>query len=44
MLRGVGAKLKEASVQGYIVGYDAVLHDCYLMWLPGSNRIVSRTR
>ena len=42
-LRGVGAKLKDASVQGYIVSYDAGLHDRYLVWLPGGNRIVSRT-
>ena len=42
-LRGVGAKLKDASVVGYIFGYDLTLHDRYKVWIPASDHVFSRT-
>ena len=38
-LRGVGAKLKDTSVIGYIVGYDPTLHDRYRVWILASDNI-----
>ena len=42
-LHDVGAKLKDASVVGYIVGYDLTIHNMYKVWIPASDNVFSRT-
>lgn len=40
---GAGAKLKDASVIGYIVQCDPTLHNRYHFWIPASDSVFSRT-
>lgn len=36
-----GAKLKDASIIGYIIRYDLTLHNRYKVWMPASDNIFS---